>query len=229
MHFNKYQLKRITRNFFAFHRPMPFLKWIEGIVRIRNVRVKMLEGKGERAIGSLALTLMIDSLVSKTYSLLTQFGNTCYSNSVVQALYYCKPFRDCAIRYSYPHSAVKLVLQEENMNVDQLLETAVKPKEQYEGNATKKNDLDAPLESAGSTQQVDAGASNVSDMWKGTTAQQVVQHFGIDNNSDNMLGAIQNLFVAISSQKKQTGVIGPRQFITKLKQENGSPLLIRNI
>jgi len=28
-----------------------------------------------------------------------QFGNTCYCNSVLQALYYCKPFRDMVLLY----------------------------------------------------------------------------------------------------------------------------------
>lgn len=28
-----------------------------------------------------------------------QFGNTCYSNSVLQALYFCKPFRDKVLEY----------------------------------------------------------------------------------------------------------------------------------
>ncbi|ORX49775.1 cysteine proteinase [Hesseltinella vesiculosa] len=30
---------------------------------------------------------------------LENFGNTCYCNSVLQALYYCKPFRDCVIQF----------------------------------------------------------------------------------------------------------------------------------
>ncbi|KAI9263101.1 hypothetical protein BDA99DRAFT_571830 [Phascolomyces articulosus] len=33
---------------------------------------------------------------------LENFGNTCYSNSVVQALYYCKPFRECITNYPLP-------------------------------------------------------------------------------------------------------------------------------
>ncbi|KAI8335251.1 hypothetical protein EDC96DRAFT_524961 [Choanephora cucurbitarum] len=32
---------------------------------------------------------------------LENFGNTCYCNSVVQALYFCKPFRECVL--SFPH------------------------------------------------------------------------------------------------------------------------------
>ena len=40
--------------------------------------------------------------MSKLHSNLTfcsQFGNTCYSNSVLQALYFCKPFREKVLEY----------------------------------------------------------------------------------------------------------------------------------
>ncbi|KAG2217644.1 hypothetical protein INT45_004220 [Circinella minor] len=33
---------------------------------------------------------------------LENFGNTCYSNSIIQALYYCKPFRECITNYPFP-------------------------------------------------------------------------------------------------------------------------------
>lgn len=32
-------------------------------------------------------------------SICLQFGNTCYCNSVLQALYFCKPFRDMVLAY----------------------------------------------------------------------------------------------------------------------------------
>ena len=34
-----------------------------------------------------------------TTSSFFQFGNTCYSNSVLQALYFCKPFREKVLEY----------------------------------------------------------------------------------------------------------------------------------
>lgn len=39
------------------------------------------------------------SFSSQFYILNLQFGNTCYSNSVLQALYFCKPFREKVLEY----------------------------------------------------------------------------------------------------------------------------------
>ena len=36
-----------------------------------------------------------------------QFGNTCYSNSVIQALYFCKPFREKVLEYKAKSKANK--------------------------------------------------------------------------------------------------------------------------
>ncbi len=43
---------------------------------------------------------------------LENFGNTCYANSVLQALYFCKPFRDRMLQYasSLPASAEESLL-----------------------------------------------------------------------------------------------------------------------
>lgn len=40
----------------------------------------------------------------------TQFGNTCYSNSVLQALYFCKPFRDKVLEYKAKNKRTKETL-----------------------------------------------------------------------------------------------------------------------
>ena len=38
------------------------------------------------------------------------FGNTCYSNSVLQALYFCKPFRDKILEYKAKNKKTKETL-----------------------------------------------------------------------------------------------------------------------
>lgn len=42
--------------------------------------------------------------------LLQQFGNTCYSNSVLQALYFCKPFREKVLEYKAKNKRTKETL-----------------------------------------------------------------------------------------------------------------------
>ncbi|RZC10216.1 ubiquitin carboxyl-terminal hydrolase 46, partial [Asbolus verrucosus] len=41
---------------------------------------------------------------------LVNFGNTCYSNSVLQALYFCKPFRDRVLEYKAKNKRTKETL-----------------------------------------------------------------------------------------------------------------------
>ncbi len=40
----------------------------------------------------------------------SQFGNTCYSNSVLQALYFCKPFREKVLEYKAKNKRSKETL-----------------------------------------------------------------------------------------------------------------------
>lgn len=42
--------------------------------------------------------------------LLFQFGNTCYSNSVLQALYFCRPFREKVLEYKARNKRTKETL-----------------------------------------------------------------------------------------------------------------------
>lgn len=39
-----------------------------------------------------------------------QFGNTCYSNSVLQALYFCRPFREKVLEYKAKNKRTKETL-----------------------------------------------------------------------------------------------------------------------
>lgn len=49
--------------------------------------------------------------MTSTYlNYLFQFGNTCYSNSVLQALYFCKPFRDKVLEYKAKNKRTKETL-----------------------------------------------------------------------------------------------------------------------
>lgn len=44
------------------------------------------------------------------FNYLLQFGNTCYCNSVLQALYFCKPFREKVLDYKAKNKRTKETL-----------------------------------------------------------------------------------------------------------------------
>ena len=48
--------------------------------------------------------------MSSTDCHLFQFGNTCYSNSVLQALYFCRPFREKVLEYKARNKRTKETL-----------------------------------------------------------------------------------------------------------------------
>ena len=186
---------------------------------------------------------------------------------MVQALYYCKPFRDCALHYNHPHSSTKQVVIEEGVKLDQIRIERKADKPSSSNNQTaanqtrstpgpntrstplnqtrsftgmsglstaspfsptksmpvpKRGELDAPLE--GSIQgavQVDSSTKKDVDVWAGTIIESIAAGLHLHPSNDTLLDSLQTLFSAISSQKRQVGVIGPKQFITKLKQSNG--------
>ncbi|KAF7493151.1 Ubiquitin carboxyl-terminal hydrolase 46 [Sarcoptes scabiei] len=78
---------------------------------------------------------------------LINFGNTCYCNSVLQALYFCKPFREKVLEYKAKN---------------------------------KRN----------------------------------------NTNRETLLTCLADLFYTIATQKKKTGTIPPKKFITKLRKDN---------
>jgi hypothetical protein len=47
---------------------------------------------------------------------LDNLGNTCYFNSVVEALFALKPFRDCCRAYTYPQSSALHCIQTNNID-----------------------------------------------------------------------------------------------------------------
>jgi ubiquitin carboxyl-terminal hydrolase 12/46 len=54
----------------------------------------------------------LDLPVDARFYGLENFGNTCYCNSVIQALYFCKPFRERLLQYQaqLPENAPETLL-----------------------------------------------------------------------------------------------------------------------
>ncbi|KAH6562365.1 hypothetical protein BASA62_009209 [Batrachochytrium salamandrivorans] len=271
---------------------MSFFKWIGGM------------NKGPPTGGAPGNSLYSE----ERYYGFENFGNTCYCNSVLQVLYFCKPFRDCVLCYTFPESAGQLAAKTEQLdlshldalhqgsfrpaagkesllsdsstshsnysradsplatgNIDSLLQPSplVLPP-QYtstSGSTTASTHLSAltvpsALPSTQSGQLLSATSPSIStavspsitsstvppapaattglgsslnggptiptrSIWSGSHISSVLEKITFNEDMDNtMLHAMQELFSAISSQKKQSGVFSPRQFISKLKEEN---------
>ncbi|KAL2919671.1 hypothetical protein HK105_200585 [Polyrhizophydium stewartii] len=168
------------------------------------------------------------------------FGNTCYSNSVVQALYFCKPFRECVLCYTFPESAAQLVVAAERLDLSALgpapaPATAARPLRSSPSDPTLRataaaaslanrphSGVDFPVISADAPADPGLQASQIGrSVWAGSRIAAVLEGQAFDEaNSETLLGALQDLFLAISAQKKRTGVFAPRQFVAKLKAEN---------
>ncbi|KAK4471614.1 hypothetical protein MN116_005025 [Schistosoma mekongi] len=70
------------------------MKFLESLLRINCLKMGLSSSQLEKEIAS-------DQLLSgERYFGLVNFGNTCYCNSVIQALFFCKPFRDKVLQYN---------------------------------------------------------------------------------------------------------------------------------
>lgn len=53
------------------------------------------------------ICMHINTVFNEIFALFFQFGNTCYCNSVLQALYFCKPFRDRVLQHKQQQKHAK--------------------------------------------------------------------------------------------------------------------------
>ncbi|CAO3683727.1 unnamed protein product [Rhizopus stolonifer] len=168
---------------------------------------------------------------------LENFGNTCYSNSVVQALYFCKPFRHCVLNYPLADAPEPTAPQTINPSVSsngQSYFPSASTSSVTAGSLTGNGTLSSTkLTSRNSVNgQVNGTSNNNSNTTtNGTptnsnpTTTTIIEK---DQNSinlapgmeDTLFSSLKDLFWKISTHKKKSGVIAPINFINKVKKEN---------
>lgn len=141
---------------------------------------------------------------------LENFGNTCYCNSVLQALYFCKPFRECV--NSFPIRSPLITRTEAY-----LAEAA--------NEAASSNDLN-PLK----IKRKASTATLLSSRSSSASIQTISAKFPFNtddftthqalNIPENLFTSLKDLFAKIECQSKRLGTIAPSSFINQLKQEN---------
>jgi len=119
-----------------------------------------------------------------------------YANSVLQALYFCVPFRELLLQSVDHHVSQTFILPQSNP-LPPVTVPAVRPKPQRKHSA------------AGQT--VDAPNTN------GSTSHVTPP---IPASPPTLLSALRSLFFFISKHPEDKGVVAPRAFIDKLKEVN---------
>lgn len=171
-----------------------------------------------------------------------------YCNSVLQALYFCRPFRECVIAYS-PINAINAILKQHHSpsldNVNSLSVTSSLPNITSIGNSLSSNSNGHGHQKSRSTTAAKTGGncniassdppkqklpindanlrnreeSSTQSVSK-STPPELLNLAESMGKEENLLGCLQEVFVKVTNQKKRTGSIGPSAFVTRLKKEN---------
>ncbi|KAF9245644.1 hypothetical protein BU15DRAFT_40531 [Melanogaster broomeanus] len=139
----------------------------------------------------LSQPLLIPCADGKQFGL-ENFGNTCYANSVLQALYFCGPFRELVLQYSDPYASLHQALASHFTSTASSLPAAARRKPERK-----------------STQ--DSSAPN------GTSHPQTTT---VSPPSRTLFSALRSLYIHISQNPADKGTISPRAFIEKLRELN---------
>ena len=67
-------------------------------------------------------------------------------------------------------------------------------------------------------------SSTFENLWTDTNYSKIAEKYQLETKSSDrtLLNELQSLFATISSKKKRIGVHGPKEFVGKLKSQNGS-------
>ncbi|ORZ13725.1 hypothetical protein BCR42DRAFT_418936 [Absidia repens] len=155
---------------------------------------------------------------------LENFGNTCYCNSVLQALYYCKPFRDSLA--NFPHAApIASTMNGTNHGIN--MNSFSSSRSSSPGPPRHHTHSSAMFSSSTNMRSINESSSTASSP---AISSKSLPRNGLSEKvpgvnlapglEDTLFSALKDLFWEISTQRKKTGVVAPVNFINKVKKEN---------
>ena len=154
---------------------------------------------------------------------LENFGNTCYCNSVLQALYFCEPFRRAILEYAAtgrnPNPNPIITDHSDNSSSSNLLPSPssflpnpASPPPASTMNGSLKTAVKGVVGFASNSSN--SGATN------GNSNINPAEDRPNTSYDETMLTALADLFTQITTQKKRTGAVPPKTFVNRLRQEN---------
>ncbi|KAL1921920.1 uncharacterized protein VTP21DRAFT_10562 [Calcarisporiella thermophila] len=167
---------------------MSLSKWMKSGSNSKSTEAKDMHSVGDKYFG------------------LENFGNTCYCNSILQALYFCKPFRVYVLSYPSPS----------------LLSNDVTPVQSSPTPTTSlQSSSDAGVNNRiNSLQPVfEINNNNEKEMESGLNSE-MKPALNVDGMRQGMFVALRDLYREIESQSKWTGTVAPEAFIATLRREN---------
>jgi ubiquitin carboxyl-terminal hydrolase 12/46 len=161
--------------------------------------------------------LAADLPETERYFGLDNYGSTCYANSVLQALYWCEPFRRAVLEYDRGRR-----LTPARPAADEGRGgsgggggggAAGTLRNTIRAYASDSSSGSAATSSATAAGQPAAGGSSSGGGGAGAAAAG-------DGDDTSMLSVLADLFTTIAGQKKRAGSVPPKAFIAKLRQVN---------
>lgn len=134
---------------------------------------------------------------------LVNFGNTCYANSVLQALYFCKPFRDKIIEYKLAYNHRLSISKDLNL-------------------INNSNEASNANNSSNSLNDQSSGSNNGS-LYGNTNLISSINNKNAPVSilkQEHLLNCLSELFYSIVTMKKKKGIIQPKKFIARLRKDN---------
>lgn len=146
---------------------------------------------------------------------LVNSGNTCYANSVLQALYFCDPFRDLIINspdrsFLYPSEPISSAT---SAQASPAAKQPAKPETKPTAAVHKR-----PISGSHPSADPRPDASAKADADEAANAQDLGPP--IPASPPSLFSALRSLFIHISQHPHDKGTVNPNAFITKLRKEN---------
>lgn len=132
---------------------------------------------------------------------LVNFGNTCYVNSVLQALYFCKPFRDKIIEYKLAYN--QRISSSKDLN---LINSS--------NDTTNANNSSNSLNDSASNASFNNNPNNLISSLNNKNAPVSIL------KQEHLLNCLADLFYSIATMKKKKGILQPKKFISRLRKDN---------
>lgn len=165
---------------------------------------------------------------------LENFGNTCYANSILQALYYSVPFRENVVKYP-PHSPSdtpngelpKLIVPTRAPQPNGAALSTAKPKGISAAEALKRRQAmnsGQPGPGVPGTRPEDKPDSpeykKKHAMMAGPILEITTEHASSYGMEETTFTALKDIFTAMISHPSRTGVVSPQRFLEVFRRDN---------